>query len=194
MRAALTAAVLGSLGLAFACGPSAQGGGASAPSGELSGERWAEACKVAVRRSISCGRVPMEQEEEATRVCVASETCAKRNVRPDFVGQYMECETRATCAASCTETVGAIAAPSAVHAELQQACARIPASCVGQRRGCDALVRSNPSHLLSDAFLGDLKTCVSSPDCEVVGTCMNQKLAQLGDVQFLCANPAAPKK
>ncbi len=194
MRAALTAVATACLGLAFACGPSGQGGGASAPSSELTGERWAEACKVAVRRSISCGRVSMEQEEEASRVCVASETCTKRNVRADFVGQYMECETRATCAASCTETVGAIAAPSPAHAELQQACAKIPSACVGQRRGCDALVRSNPSHLLSDQFLGELKTCVSGSDCEVLGSCMNQKLAELGDVQFLCANPGGAKK
>jgi hypothetical protein len=116
----------------------------------------------------------------------------KRNLRVELVTQYMECESRATCAASCTETVGAVGAPSQVHGDLAAACEKIPSACVGQKRGCDALVKSNPSHLLSDALLGELKACASTTDCEVMGGCMNQKLALLGDVQFLCANP--PKK
>ncbi|MBL8607982.1 MAG: hypothetical protein JNL38_11705 [Myxococcales bacterium] len=188
MRAVGIAASGALISVAIACGPGAQGG-ASGPSSELTGERWAETCRAAVQRNIKCAKISPEQEEEAAKVCVASETCAKRNLRPDFVGQYMECEARATCAASCTETVGAIAAPTSVHAELQAACEKIPSACVGQKRGCDALVRSNPSHLLSDTLLGELRGCVSTTDCEVMGSCFSQKMAQLGDVQFLCANP-----
>jgi hypothetical protein len=189
VRRALSLAFAGALGCALAC-DGKEGKGPEYPN---TGDAWSERCATAVRRSVSCGTIPLEQEVDGVAVCIKSEGCAKGNLRADALAHYMECESNAPCPTSCVESIGASMSPSDAHGALKDACEKIPARCVGQKRGCEAILANHVSRMFSDAILGELKACTATDDCAVLGDCMSRKVSEIGSVMFMCKNATAKK-